>query len=124
MKILITGVCGFIGSHLAEKLVSLGHSVVGIDCFTDYYPRKTKENNISSLLKEKSFELIEEDLLKTDLKKLLNGIDIVFHEAAQAGVRPSWGSMFNVYVQNNIIGTQKLLEAAKDSSIKKLKGVN
>ena len=98
MKILITGVCGFIGSHLAEKLVSLGHSVVGIDCFIDYYPRKIKENNIASLKKEKNFELIEKDLLKTDLKKLLNGIDFVFHEAAQAGVRPSWGSMFNVYV--------------------------
>jgi len=119
MKILITGAAGFIGSHLAEKLVSLGHTVTGIDCFTDYYPRKLKEDNLSSIAKNKNFTLIEEDLLKVPLEKTIKGTEIIFHQSAQAGVRPSWGSNFDTYIQNNILATQKLLEASKNFPIKK-----
>jgi UDP-glucose 4-epimerase len=120
MKCLITGVAGFIGSALGEKLVSLGNEVVGIDSFTDYYPRKLKDNNIRSLMADKNFTLIEGNLINADLKKLLKGTDVVFHQAAQAGVRASWGEKFKVYVDNNVLATQLLLEAAKDSNIKKL----
>jgi UDP-glucose 4-epimerase len=120
MNILITGASGFIGSHLAERLVDLGHKVTGIDCFTDYYSRNIKEQNVSKLLKSKNFTLREEDLFTADLGKLLSGIDIIFHEAAQAGVRTSWGANFEIYTRNNILVTQKLLEAAKDKPTKKI----
>ena len=118
MKVLVTGCAGFIGSHLAEKLVK-EHEVTGIDCFTDYYPRNIKESNIRNLLKEKNFRFIDGDILKLDLSRLLKGVDWVFHEAAQAGVRASWGENFGIYVDNNILATQKLLEAARKAGVKR-----
>lgn len=114
MKSLVTGVAGFIGSHLAEKLVKEGHDVVGIDVFAPYYSKELKKDNIKKLLKNKKFTFIQEDILKTDLKKLLKNIDLVFHLAAQAGVRASWGKYFKVYIDNNIYATQLLLETAKE----------
>ncbi|MFC1511183.1 NAD-dependent epimerase/dehydratase family protein [Candidatus Margulisiibacteriota bacterium] len=119
MNCLVTGCAGFIGSSLSEKLIELGYSVTGIDCFTDYYPRKLKEQNISRLRRERNFVFHEEDLLTTDLDKLLAGKEIVFHEAAQAGVRTSWGASFEIYTRSNILLTQKLLEAARKQPIKK-----
>lgn len=119
MKILVTGVAGFIGSHLAEKLVKDGYEVRGVDSFLDYYPRPVKEHNLAGLLGNKSFELIESDLLDTDLHKLLDGVEAVFHQAAIAGVRSSWGMRFDEYVRNNILGTQLLLEASKEMRLKK-----
>ncbi len=119
MNCLVTGTAGFIGSHLAEKLLELGHSVVGIDCFTDYYPRKIKENNLSSLKTNPQFKFIEADLLKINLKDLLKDVQWIFHQAAQAGVRSSWGKEFNIYVKNNIEATQHLLESAKECSVEK-----
>ena len=116
MKHLITGAAGFIGSNLAKKLLAAGEEVIGIDCFTDYYFRDLKEKNIETLLDNSNFTFIEKDLLKTDLQKLLKDIDYVYHQAAQAGVRSSWGEDFEIYNQNNILLTQKLLEAAKGSS--------
>jgi len=118
-KSLVTGAAGFIGSHLCERLISLGHEVIGIDCFTDYYARELKENNIESLLKHDAFRFYEEDLLAIDLKDLLNQVDFVFHQAAQAGVRASWGQHFAIYTRNNILATQNILEAAKRSKIKR-----
>jgi nucleoside-diphosphate-sugar epimerase len=118
MKVIVTGAAGFIGSHLAEELVKRGHQVVGIDCFTDYYPRPIKEANVRNLLKSQNFDFIEKDILELDLVKLLKGVDVVFHEAAQAGVRGSWGANFSTYVKNNILSTQALLEASKKSSLK------
>jgi len=116
LKHLITGAAGFIGSNLAKKLLAAGEEVIGIDCFTDYYFRDLKEKNIETLLDNSNFTFIEKDLLKTDLQKLLKDIDYVYHQAAQAGVRSSWGEDFEIYNQNNILLTQKLLEAAKGSS--------
>ncbi len=111
MKALVTGAAGFIGSTLAERLVGDGAEVVGIDCFTDYYPRELKERNVAQLRGHARFELVDEDLLEVDLSRLLDGVTHVFHLAAQAGVRKSWGRHFEVYVANNIAATQRLLEA-------------
>lgn len=116
MKSLITGCAGFIGSHLADKLLEEGHEVIGIDCFTDYYPRSVKEKNIKSALESENFTFIEKDIIEiNDFPE----IDYVFHQAAQAGVRASWGRSFEIYTRNNILATQKLLEYYKDRSIKK-----
>jgi len=117
-KVLITGCAGFIGSHTAEKLLSEGYRVIGIDCFTDYYSRKQKEKNIKSLVNNKNFRMIEGDLNEINLKDILSEVAYVFHVAAQPGVRQSF-EMFSVYVKNNILATQRLLECTKDSRIKK-----
>src|SRR5438552_19207082 len=112
MRVLVTGCAGFIGSHLSEELVSQGHEVVGVDCFTDYYPRSLKEANISRVREDSRFTLCELDLVETDPIPLLDGIDIVYHQAAQPGVRGSWSTQFQTYVRNNVLLTQRLLEAA------------
>lgn len=119
MKVLLTGVSGFIGSHLAERLLREGYRVRGVDSFLDYYPRSVKENNIKGLNGKQGFEFIEADLLTLDLGNLLTGVEAVFHQAAIAGVRASWGGNFDEYVRNNILGTQLLLEACKDKELKK-----
>ena len=116
MQCLVTGCAGFIGSHLVDKLLEQGHEVTGIDCFTDYYARDTKEANISNALDHKNFKLIEEDILEM---AEYPEVDFVFHLAAQAGVRASWGNSFEIYTRNNIEATQKLLEYYKDGKIKK-----
>lgn len=113
MRCLVTGVAGFIGSHLAERLIDLKHEVVGIDRFTDYYPRAIKENNLGRLHSATRFSLAEVDLGTADLDPLLEGVDYVFHLAAQAGVRASWGERFETYLHDNVLATQRLLEAAK-----------
>ncbi len=112
MRCLVTGVAGFIGSHLAERLLADGHDVCGIDAFIDYYPRHLKENNIDNLWSWNNFTLVERDLLSVYLPPLLEGIDWVFHLAAQAGVRASWGNEFTRYADCNILATQRLLDAA------------
>jgi len=116
----VTGAAGFIGSHLSESLIQKGFDVVGIDNFTDYYPRTIKETNITQLRGGNNFEFVEASLLEVDLAKLLDGVEVVFHEAAQAGVRASWGQNFKIYSDNNILATQMLLEACCRSPVKKL----
>ncbi|MDO9324539.1 MAG: GDP-mannose 4,6-dehydratase [Methanoregula sp.] len=116
MKCLVTGCAGFIGSNLTDQLLKEGHEVIGIDCFTDYYSRKIKEKNIGSALKNSQFQFIDEDLL--DMMEYPE-VDAVFHLAAQAGVRASWGSDFTIYIKNNIEATQNLLEWYKDQNLKK-----
>ncbi|WP_432665447.1 NAD-dependent epimerase/dehydratase family protein [Wukongibacter baidiensis] len=118
-KALVTGCAGFIGSHLSEALVDKGFKVIGIDCFTEYYDRKIKERNLSSLLSNKDFTFIEEDLMDVPLDQYLKDIDYVFHQAGQPGVRGSWGKQFEKYIKNNVHATQRLLEAVKNSGIKK-----
>lgn len=110
MRCLITGVAGFIGSNLAERLLADGHEVIGIDAFIDYYPRSMKERNIEHIRSSRHFTFIEGNLLDLSLAPLLEGVDYIFHQAAQAGVRASWGSSFSIYTDCNILATQRLLE--------------
>jgi len=118
---LVTGAAGFIGSHLCERLLRDGYPVVGVDCFTDYYPREIKEGNLEGSLGLPGFRFIEADLGAMDLDGLLEGVSYVFHQAAQAGVRASWGKDFAIYTDLNILTTQKLLEAARRATaLKKL----
>lgn len=120
MKALITGAAGFLGSHLSKTLLSMGYEVIGIDNFSDYYPRSHKEANLEPILKKKGFYFHEKDLLKIDnLLPLLEGVSFLFHLAAQAGVRSSWGHEFYQYTENNILLTQRFLEASKEASLKR-----
>jgi nucleoside-diphosphate-sugar epimerase len=112
-QVIVTGAAGFVGSHLAERLLSEGYQVLGVDCFTDYYPRAVKEANLIDLRQSPQFRFVEGDILTLDWTPLLGTADYLFHEAAQAGVRASWGDSFGVYVRNNVLATQRLLEAAK-----------
>ena len=116
---LVTGVAGFIGSTLAERLLSDGHQVTGVDCFTGYYPRPVKEGNLVGLLRHPRFSFSSTDLARGDLDGIVHDVEYVFHEAGQPGVLPSWGRLFDQYVTNNIIATQRLLEALKDRPIKR-----
>jgi nucleoside-diphosphate-sugar epimerase len=120
MKALITGTAGFIGSTLAERLVRAGEDVVGIDCFTDYYPRAIKERNLGFLRTASNFRFVESRIQDADLRALLADRTHVFHLAAQAGVRKSWGRDFDVYTTNNIEATQVLLEACVGRPIERL----
>jgi UDP-glucose 4-epimerase len=111
-RALVTGCAGFIGSHLSERLLADGYEVVGIDCFTDYYAREIKESNLARLRHEAAFSLLELDLSRDQLDGVLEGVDEVYHLAAQAGVRGSFGDSFELYTRNNIQATQRLLEQA------------
>ena len=111
MKALITGAAGFIGSHLTGGLLDRGAEVVGIDCFTDYYPRPIKEANLAHNRDRAGFHFIESRIQDADLPELLEGVTHVFHLAAQAGVRKSWGRDFRIYTENNVDASQQLLEA-------------
>ena len=119
MRSLVTGVAGFIGSHLAERLLQENHHVVGVDCFTDYYAKSLKKANVKRLLKEPDFSFVEENLLTASLPELLKDCDYIFHQAAQAGVRSSWGAEFEIYTSLNVLATQRLLEACKRLNIRK-----
>jgi len=119
MRVLVTGVCGFIGSSLSERLLNEGFSVTGVDSFNDYYPRRIKENNIRGLIEHPEFEFIEADILNFGWDKVIDEVEGVFHQAAVAGVRASWGHKFDQYVENNVLGTQRLLEACKERNLNK-----
>ena len=120
MKAIVTGAAGFIGSHLSEYLVQAGHTVLGVDVFTDYYARERKEQNLAAVRRADRFTLIETALADADWPRLLDDVTWVFHLAAQAGVRKSWGRDFHVYTVNNVEGTQALLEACKGQPIERL----
>lgn len=110
---LVTGAAGFIGSHLCESLIEEGANVLGVDCFTDYYSPEIKRQNINNLLDEDNFRLQEDNILSLKFEETLDEVDAIFHLSAQAGVRASWGSEFDEYVDQNIRATQYLLEAVK-----------
>jgi nucleoside-diphosphate-sugar epimerase len=111
MRALVTGAAGFIGSHLSGALLDRGAEVLGLDCFTDYYPRAIKEANLAHHRGRQGFEFVETRIQDADLPSLLAGVTHVFHLAAQAGVRKSWGRDFNTYTTNNVEASQQLLEA-------------
>ena len=114
---LVTGAAGFVGSHLAEELLARGHNVRGVDSFSDYYARGVKEANVERARAHQAFTLVEENLAEAPLAPLLDGMDGVFHLAAQPGVRASWGEAFAIYLRDNIHATQRLFEAARDGNV-------
>jgi UDP-glucose 4-epimerase len=120
MNALVTGGAGFIGSHLSERLLAQGAAVTAIDCFTDYYPRPIKERNLSELLGKPNYRFVEGELARVDLASLLDGVTHVFHLAAQAGVRRSWGRDFTTYTTLNVDATQILLEACVGQPIERV----
>ena len=119
MKALVTGAAGFIGSHLSAALLDRGAAVVGLDCFTDYYARAVKERNLEENSLRERFRFVENSIAEADLPALLDGVTHVFHLAAQAGVRKSWGKDFATYTVNNVEATQILLEACVGRSIER-----
>ena len=115
---LVTGAAGFIGSTLTDRLLADGVRVTGVDAFTDYYDVSLKRRNISGALAHRGFELLELDLATSDLAPLPE-VDVVFHNAAQPGVRASWGREFATYAQQNVLATQRLLERYKRSKLER-----
>jgi len=120
MKALVTGAAGFIGSHLCERLLADGWTVVGVDNFDDFYDPQIKRQNISRCLTNSDFRLIEADIRdKVAMEKAVgDGIEIIVHLAARAGVRPSIAQPL-LYADVNINGTMVLLEAARQRKIEK-----
>ena len=118
MRILVTGAAGFVGSHLAEALLAADHEVVGLDAFVDYYPRPIKESNLAGLRGQPGFTFFEADLRRDALEPILDGADAVVHAAAMAGLPRSW-TEFQTYMDCNVLGTQRLLEAARTSTVRR-----
>lgn len=117
-RYLVTGCAGFIGSHLTDRLLSVGHEVVGVDVFTPYYDRSLKDANLRHAYESDAFSLVEADLVELSLEPLLADVDGVFHLAAQAGVRASWGDSFVGYTNHNVIASQRLFEAVAKAGVR------
>jgi UDP-glucuronate 4-epimerase len=121
MNYLVTGGAGFIGSHLCERLLTQGHTLVAVDNFNDYYDPRLKRRNVEALLQSRGFSLIEADILELErLQQIFNkhSFDAVIHLAARAGVRPSIAQPL-LYEQVNVLGTMHLLEMARQHEIPK-----
>ena len=115
MKAIVTGAAGFIGSHVSERLVTEGWQVVGVDCFTPYYASADKLANLATLIQSDQFELQRADLRDADLSESSTPLTRIFHLAAQPGVRASWSDGFQDYATNNVVATQRLLDAVQAS---------
>ncbi|HKC17994.1 MAG TPA: NAD-dependent epimerase/dehydratase family protein [Candidatus Dormibacteraeota bacterium] len=120
MRAVVTGAAGFIGSHLCERLLADDHEVVGIDCFRDQYPRRLKEQNLRAARTAPQFSFHELDLAGDDLRPALDGADVVFHLAGRSGLGNPCGPDFTEYVGDNIVATQRLLEALAANPVKRL----
>jgi UDP-glucuronate 4-epimerase len=120
MRAVITGTAGFIGSRLAAEGLRLGWSVAGIDCLRPYYDVGQKERNLAELESSGGFEFACADLACADLRPLLEGADVIFHLAGQPGVRGSWREGFSDYCTDNVLATQRLLEAAVAAGVPRL----
>ena len=113
---IVTGVAGFIGSHLAETILQQGDRIIGVDQINDYYNVNQKKANVAHLKQYSGFKFIEDDIQQLDWSELLKDVDVIYHQAAQAGVRASWGESFRHYTERNINATQVILEAAKEAN--------
>jgi UDP-glucuronate 4-epimerase len=119
VKVLVTGCAGFIGSHLTEALLTDGIAVLGVDCFNENYGRREKLNNLEAARDWDDFDFVPVDLRRGELRDLVEECDAVYHLAAEPGVRSSWGSRFDQYLNNNVLATQLLLEAMRESPTKR-----
>ncbi len=113
---VVTGAAGFVGSHLSERLIAEGNTVLGIDAFIPYYPRTLKERNLANLLANPAFTFAEIDLRSGELAPLLDGAARVFHTAAMAGLLKSW-QQFEAYMTCNVLATQRLLAACVEAQV-------
>ena len=119
MKAVVTGAAGFVGSNLTTRLLDAGAHVTGVDCFTDYYARALKESNVNRFRDHPRCCFVETEIATADWTELLTDVTHVFHLAAQAGVRRSWGADFSVYTTCNVDATQVLLEACVGRSLER-----
>ncbi|MEU1852535.1 NAD-dependent epimerase/dehydratase family protein [Streptomyces sp. NPDC019990] len=116
----MTGAAGFIGSHLCAHLLSHGDEVVGVDAMTDFYAPARKRANLGPLLDRAGFAFRPADLLRVPLEPVVAEADVVYHLAGQPGVRGSWGPEFALYVERNVLVTQRVLEAAHATGLRRL----
>jgi nucleoside-diphosphate-sugar epimerase len=117
---VVTGAAGFVGSHLVDTLLARGDTVVGVDCFTPYYEPDAKRANLADARDHDAFTLVEADLRDAELRPILEGVDTVYHQAAQPGVRLSWSDGFGEYASHNVLATQRLLEAAHHARVRRV----
>lgn len=120
MRAVVTGAAGFIGSHLVDRLLADGHEVAGVDCFTDYDPGELKDQNLAVAREHRSFRLLELDLAEDDLVGALDGADVVFHIAGRTGLESSRPNQFSDLVRDNVLATQRLLEALGSTTTSRL----
>jgi len=119
MKCLVTGCAGFVGSHLTEALLARNEDVLGVDSLIPFYDLQLKRQNLAAALAHPRFQFVEADLAEADLRPLLAGVDVIFHIAGQPGVRDSWGEHFAAYARNNVIATERLLQAAAGAGVQR-----
>jgi UDP-glucuronate 4-epimerase len=117
LRYLVTGCAGFIGSTLVDALLAEGCEVVGVDSFNDYYPRALKEAAIAPARSHPDFTLAAYDLAKLP-PEALDGVDGIFHLAGRPGVRASWGASFRAYVDDNVLGTHRVVEQASARGVR------
>jgi nucleoside-diphosphate-sugar epimerase len=120
MRAVVTGAAGFIGSHLCERLLVGGDEVVGIDSFTDYYSRVLKEENLAAVRPHRNFSFHELDLAEADVRSVVEGADVIYHLASRSGLQTRRAVDFDVYLRDNVVATQRLLEALVETGTSRI----